>query len=239
MYSGNAHLAYFDGSDTVIASDRARAVFASEHSVMSVDGENREFQTYERLIEKFPEGTLSLVSDTWNIWNVVDSILPRLKKAILRRKGKLMIRPDSGDPVQIVCGKPGFSWNDKSTWGVIHYLDRHFGHRVNKKGFKELNPKVGIIYGDAMTYSRTEAVLKNLLKQKYASSNVVFGIGATTYQATTRDTLGFVSKITAAQKTDGSDRRAWIDVMKDPITDRSKKSLTGRFVGNKDLIRIY
>ncbi|WP_033159872.1 nicotinate phosphoribosyltransferase [Mycoplasmoides alvi] len=239
IYSGSAHLMYFNGSDTIIAGNDATSVFASEHSVMSIDGKKNEFNTYKRLINKFSNGNLSLVSDTWNIWYVLDKILPKLKENILSRNGKLIIRPDSGDPIKIICGKPNFSWKNKKTWGVIHYLDYYFGSKVNKKGFKELNPKVGIIYGDAITYTRTKLILENLIKQKYSSKNIVFGVGATTYQTVNRDTLGFVSKITSAFYSNDKNEKKWFDVEKNPITDHNKKSLKGRFLDNKDLIRIY
>ncbi|SYV95365.1 putative nicotinate phosphoribosyltransferase, partial [Mycoplasmoides gallisepticum] len=59
---------------------------------------------------------------------------------------------------------------------------------------------MGIIYGDAITLTRSEMILAELERQKYASNNIVFGVGATTYQASTRDTLGFVIKLTAIEK---------------------------------------
>ncbi|WP_027123682.1 nicotinate phosphoribosyltransferase [Mycoplasmoides pirum] len=239
IYSGNAHLMYFEGSDTIISGNNAKSVFASEHSVMSIDGQINEFNTYKRLINQFPNDILSLVSDTWNIWNVLDNILPKLKKDILKRKKKLVIRPDSGDPIEIICGKKNFNWKNKNTWGVIHYLDYHFGHKINKKGFKELHPKIGIIYGDAITYKRTKAILENLTNQKYSSKNIVFGVGATTYQSTNRDTLGFVSKITSVCQINQNNKKVWNNVEKNPITDYKKKSLTGRFTKDKNLIKIY
>lgn len=238
LYSASAHLMYFDGSDTIIGGDNARSVFASEHSVMCADGVVKERETFARLIKKFPNGPLSLVCDTWNLWTVLDEILPSLKREILKRNGKLVIRPDSGDPIEIVCGKPKFSWKDKSTWGVIHYLDHYFGCKVNKKGYKELHDKLGIIYGDAITYERTQAILENLTKQKYASSNIVFGVGATTYQSVTRDTLGFVSKATAICKA-VDNKKVWSNLEKNPVTDPKKRSLTGRFLNDKELVRIY
>lgn len=238
IYSGNAHLHYFDGSDTLVAGKNAKSVFASEHSVMCADGIEHEFDTYKRLITKFPNGILSLVSDSWNLWNVLDNILPKLKPLILKRNGKLVIRPDSGDPIRIICGSENFKWNDKSTWGVIHYLDHYFGSKVNKKNYKELNPKIGIIYGDAITYQKTKSILENLSKQKYASNNIIFGVGATTYQSFNRDTLGFVAKATAIQKLENN-KKVWFNIEKDPVTDHEKKSLTGRFTKYKNLIKIY
>lgn len=239
IYSANAHLHYFNGSDTIIGGNNAQSVLASEHSVMCADGKENEFKTYERLIKKFPKGILSLVSDSWDLWKVMDEYLPKLKDKIIKRDGRLVIRPDSGDPIEIICGSKNFSWNNKKTWGVIHYLDHHFGSTWNSKKYKVLNPKVGIIYGDAITYERTKMILENLQKQKYASSNIVFGVGASTYQAVTRDTLGFVAKTTALQRKKPHGKKEWINIEKDPTTDHEKKSITGRFLNDPDLIKIY
>lgn len=236
IYSANAHLQYFDGSDSILGGDNAVSVIASEHSVMCADGQDHEAETYERLLNQFKEGILSLVIDSWDIWNVLDNILPRFKDKILSRNGKLVVRPDSGDPIEVICGK-NYNPEDKSTWGTIHYLDHHFGSTVNSKGYKELNKKVGIIYGDAITLTRSEMILAELERQKYASNNIVFGVGATTYQASTRDTLGFVIKLTAIEKEiDG--KFEWFNIKKTPKTDQSKESLTGRFF-SEDLVRIY
>lgn len=238
IYSASAHLQYFEGSDTILGSPDAVSVMASEHSVMSADGQELEFETYKRLIEKFPNGILSLVSDTYNIWNVLDNILPKLKKQILNRNGKLVIRPDSGNPIEIVCGK-NYSPHDKKTWGVIHYLDHYFGHTHNKKNFKILNEKVGIIYGDAVTYEVASGILLNLRKQGWCSNCIVFGIGATTYQSNTRDTLGFVIKATAIQKEDANKNKEWFNIYKNPITDKKKKSITGTFDDEPNMVQIY
>lgn len=76
-----------------------------EHSVMSSYGREDEFECYRHLIEDvFPKGPLSIVSDTYNYWNVLTDFLPRLKDSIAKRDGKIVIRGDSGDPIDIICG---------------------------------------------------------------------------------------------------------------------------------------
>lgn len=55
-------------------------------------------------LEKFPKGILSVVSDTMDLWKLITHVLPRLKDIIMARDGKLVIRPDSGNPVDIMCG---------------------------------------------------------------------------------------------------------------------------------------
>lgn len=118
--SGMAHLQYFRGTDTIPALihnykyyDKPihfASVPATEHSVMSAGTKENEYETFERLLDIYPTGIISVVSDTWDLWSVVNNILPRLKDRILNRSGKLVIRPDSGDPVDIICGKEYFSF---------------------------------------------------------------------------------------------------------------------------------
>src|SRR5690606_10852122 len=82
---------------------------ATEHSVMSAgtDADSRdEFDMFKRLItEVYPNGLVSIVSDTYDFWKVVGEILPRLKDEIMNRDGRVVIRPDSGDPVKILVGR--------------------------------------------------------------------------------------------------------------------------------------
>ena len=216
--SGQGHLKFFKGSDTLIAGSNARAIPGTEHSIMTALGKDRELETYQNLLNKFPSGMLSIVSDTWDLWNVFENILPKLKEQILKRDGKIIIRPDSGNPIDIICGT-------KEQKGSLEYLWEIFGGTVNSKGFKVLNPKIGLVYGDGMNHDSIIKILEKMKKMKFASSNIVFGLGAFIYQYNTRDTLGFAMKATAIQF-DGKD---WVDLIKDPITDKKKKSLTGRF----------
>ena len=113
--SGLGHLTSFSGTDSLPAIWGARyyygetgfvagSVPATEHSVMCAGSKEDELGTFKRLLETYPTGILSVVSDTWDLWNVITNILPQLKEQILTREGKLVIRPDSGDPVDIICG---------------------------------------------------------------------------------------------------------------------------------------
>ena len=113
--SGLGHLTSFNGTDSLPAIWGARhyygetgfvagSVPATEHSVMCAGSKEDELGTFKRLLETYPTGILSVVSDTWDLWNVITNILPQLKEQILTREGKLVIRPDSGDPVDILCG---------------------------------------------------------------------------------------------------------------------------------------
>lgn len=177
---------------------------------MCAGGEDTEFQTYERLLETFPSGILSVVSDTWDLWRVINGYLPALKDQILGRDGKLVIRPDSGNPVDIICGtrmNPDRVHTQEvktpeanpDYFGVVDLLWRIFGGTVNEAGYKVLDSHIGAIYGDSITRERAQLITDRLAKAGYASSNVVFGIGSFTYQYTTRDVFNSAVKATWAE----------------------------------------
>ena len=235
--SAAGHLLSFTGSDTIPAIDFfeeyynansdteliAGSVAATEHSVMCMGTTEGECETFKRLItEVYPKGIVSIVSDTWDLWKVLTDYLPKLKEDIIAREGKVVIRPDSGDPVDIICGNPnGKTENEKK--GVIELLWDVFGGSVNEKGYKELVPQIGAIYGDSITVARATQIGERLKEKGFASTNVVLGIGSFTYQYNTRDTFGFAMKATYGE-VDGEGRA----IFKDPITDDgTKKSAKG------------
>jgi nicotinamide phosphoribosyltransferase len=236
--SGVAHLTSFMGSDSLPAIYGARkyygaegavcgSVNATEHSVMCAGGKEDEVETFRRLLDTYPSGILSVVSDTWNLWQVCTKHVVTLKEEIMARDGKLVIRPDSGDPVDILCGKLGPSWtliNRKpEDTGVIELLWDVFGGTINEQGYKVLDPHIGAIYGDSITIDRADEICKRLEAKGFASTNVVLGIGSFTYQYNTRDTFGFAMKATYVE-VNGEGR----EIFKDPITDDgTKKSATG------------
>jgi nicotinamide phosphoribosyltransferase len=220
------------------------SVYATEHSIMCAGLKEHELATFQRLLQTFPEGIISIVSDTWNLWSVITEILPKLKNLILARRptatapGKLVIRPDSGNPVNIICGDPAAPAGSPANLGVVKLLWNEFGGTLNAKGFNELDHHIGVIYGDAITYERADEICQRLEADKFASTNVVFGIGSFTYQYVTRDTFSMAMKATAAV-VDGQQ----LVLYKDPITDNGiKKSGRGRLAvlrdKNGELIRI-
>ena len=182
-----------------------------------------EEETFKRLITKvYPKGIVSVVSDTWDLWKVLTEYVPNLKQEILNRDGKLVIRPDSGDPVKIICGDPD-SMDINVRKGVVQLLWDTFGGSTNDKGYKELIANVGAIYGDSITLDRARQICERLKQNGFASTNVVLGVGSFTYQYNTRDTFGFAMKATYGEVS-GKGR----DIYKDPITDDgTKKSARG------------
>lgn len=238
--SGMGHLAFFTGTDTIPALEFIEtyygrnlptdyfiggSVSATEHSVMCAGGELSELETFDRLLsEVYPTGILSVVSDTWDLWKVLTEVLPQLHAKITAREGKLVIRPDSGDPVKIVCGDPDADVDSPAFKGVIELLWEVFGGDVNEKGFKVLDQHIGCIYGDSINDIRMEAICAGLAHKGFASCNMVFGVGSFSYQFVTRDTYGFAMKATWVQ-INGKGH----DIFKDPVTDNGvKKSAKGR-----------
>lgn len=232
--SGAAHLLSFTGTDTIPAidflenyygadSDReliGGSVSATEHSVMCMGLQDSERETFRRLIEDiYPTGIVSIVSDTWDFWNVLTQILPALKVQVMARAGKVVIRPDSGDPVKIINGDPEASVGSPAWKGAIRLLDEIFGSTTTVQGYRVLDSHVGLIYGDSITPARQEQILSGLMKNGYASDNVVLGIGSYNYQYVTRDTHGFAIKATF-----GATRlRGDTPIFKDPKTDDGTK----------------
>jgi nicotinamide phosphoribosyltransferase len=251
--SGLGHLTSFSGTDSLPTLYGARkyygetgivggSVNATEHSVMCAGGSDDEVGTFRRLIETYPTGILSIVSDTWDLWKVCTEHLVTLKEEILARDGKLVIRPDSGDPVNILCGLNSipnaiFTGDLKlpernpEYFGVIELLWNVFGGTVNEQGYKVLDSHIGAIYGDSITIDRADEICARLEAKGFASTNVVLGIGSFTYQYNTRDTFGFAMKATYVE-VDGVGR----EIFKDPITDDGiKKSATGLLMVSSDM----
>ena len=260
-------------SSILVEAERLLQTGMSKDDVMT----QAELNVIKRLVtEVYPSGVVSVVSDSFDFWKVITEIAPALKGEILNRVpdqlglAKVVFRPDSGDPVKIICGHKykviddiddtyemisasdegyevvynkmddkyyqfetyddGWSTNvefKELQWyevkGAIECLWDTFGGTVNEKGFKTLNQRVGLIYGDSITLDRCNEILKLLAEKGFASDNVVFGIGSFTFQYNTRDTLGFAMKATYVE-IDGKP----YSIFKDPKTDSgTKKSARG------------
>jgi len=204
------------------------SVPATEHSVMCMGTQEDEIGTFTRLItETYPNGIVSIVADTWDFWEVITGFLPALKDKIMERDGKVVIRPDSGDPVKIICGDPEAAPNTPAYKGAVECLWEVFGGTFTEKGYKLLDEHIGLIYGDSITLERCEMICKQLAAKGFVSTNLVFGIGSYTYQYVTRDTFGFAMKATYGE-VNGEGRA----IFKNPKTDDGTK------ISAKGLIRL-
>lgn len=233
---GVGHLTSFIGTDTVAAIDFAEdyynatgivgvSVPATEHSVMCMGTQEDELGTFRRLIkELYPSGIVSIVADTWDFWQVITDFALSLKSDILSRTpnslglAKVVFRPDSGDPVKIICGDSDAPKGSPAYKGAVECLWDIFGGTKTAKGYKQMHERVGLIYGDSITLTRALAILTGLEAKGFASTNIVFGVGSYTYQYNTRDTFGFAMKATWGQ-VNGQPR----DIFKNPKTDSGTK----------------
>lgn len=243
IMSGAGHLLCFTGTDTIPAIDFLEIYYnadcerelvggsvpATEHSVMCMGTAACEIKTFERLITNVhPTGVLSVVSDTWDFWQVITQFLPMLKDKILARNGKLVIRPDSGDPVKIVIGDRDAAPRTPEYKGAIECLWETFGGTITPQGYKLLDAHIGLIYGDGITVERQHAILEGLKAKGFASYNVVLGLGSFTYEYVTRDSFGFAMKATYGE-VNGEGR----DIFKSPRTDDGTK------LSAKGLLQVY
>ena len=150
---------------------------STEHSVMcsnyAVDGD--EITLLRRLLtEIYPHTSFSAVLDSYDYWNVIDNVLPQLKKEIIEHDGCMLMRGDSGDCVDVVT-KTVFK-----LWDI-------FGGHLNSKGYKVLDPHVKAIYGDSITVQRCEQIYKILMNAGFACSNVALGVGSFSFQCIEED----------------------------------------------------
>lgn len=241
--SGAGHLTSFLGTDSMPSLDFidryysgengmiAGSVPATEHSVMCFRGPDGELETFNKILDVFPSGIVSAVSDGFDLWKVLTETLPAIKDRIMGRDGKLVIRPDSGDPVDIVTGineTMGYS-EDPAGKGVVELLWDLFGGTVNEAGYKVLDSHIGVIYGDSINLDRAQRIFERLEAKGFASTNIVLGIGSFTYQFTTRDALG-----SAVKATWGLESGKPVEIFKDPVTGKGKKSAKGRIAVFRD-----
>lgn len=239
---GIGHLSYFTGSDNLASFRNIRGIYgfekdgitagsvpATEHSVMCMAGKDSEVDTFARLIKEYPSGILSIVSDTWDYFNVLTKTAVTLREAILARTpdafglAKIVFRPDSGNPIDIICGDDEAEPGSPEHLGSLQLLWNAFGGTVTSTGHRQLNERVGLIYGDSITPQRMHDILERMEAEGWASGNIVFGVGSYTYQYMTRDSLGFAMKATW-----GVLNGEEVFLAKDPKTDSgTKKSATG------------
>jgi nicotinamide phosphoribosyltransferase len=218
---GSAHLVNFMGTDTMAALRLARDYYgepmagfsipAMEHSTVTSWGRGGEKAAYENMLDRFPTGIIAAVSDSYDVYNACSNIWGKeLKDKVLARDGVLVIRPDSGEPADVVLN-------------VLDLLGKAFGTTTNSKGYLVLPPQVRVIQGDGIDLDMIGCILGAMKYHGWSADNIAFGSGGGLLQKVDRDTQKFAFKCSAA-KINGE----WRDVMKDPITDPGKRSKAGR-----------
>lgn len=226
-----AHLINFMGTDTVAGIFGASKFYdadiystgfsipAAEHSTITSWGRDREALAYENMVKQFskPGSVYAVVSDSYDIYHAVQNIWgDKLKDLVVSSGGMLVIRPDSGDPLEVLPK-------------LITSAAQRFGFIVNDKGYKVLN-NVRFIWGDGINKSTIASILRMIVDTMgYSADNLAFGAGGSLLQGLTRDTYSFAMKASAA-RINGD----WVPVVKDPITDSGKKSMSGMFSVSED-----
>ena len=220
---GAAHLVNFLGTDTIAGIQMAMAYYnepnvcgssvpATEHSVMTALGREGEREMFEHVLAQYPKGVVSIVSDSYDIFAAVRDIVcsPDYKAKVLARDGVLVIRPDSGDPVTTVLR-------------LCDILEEGYGSTINELGYRELNPKVRLLWGDGINYDGIYDILNALKNSGWSATNMAaFGSGGGLLQKMDRDVQRFAFKC-SAQKRNGQ----WHDIYKNPL-DTTKASKKGR-----------
>lgn len=223
---GAAHLVHFRTSDTLIANVLLRehyrgsepedwmpstSVVATEHSTMTAWGRAHELDAYRNVLEQYPQGIVSIVVDSFDVFHAAGDMFGRtLHDVVLARDGLLVLRPDSGDPVEVLLR-------------LLPVLAQRFGATENSRGYKLLHPKVRLLWGDGVGLESIERILDAVLAQRWSAANLIFGMGGALLQRVHRDTQRFAFKCSSAIV--NSELR---DVFKDPVTDPGKESKRGK-----------
>lgn len=248
IISDAAWLIFSHGSDTVPTiefmedfygadSDKeliSASIPATEHSVCSAGGKDGETETFRRLVNLYKNTTkiFSFVCDTWDYFNFISNTLKQEKQFLLDSGCKCVLRPDSSPktPYEIICGDLDAEIDSNEYKGSLNILWEIFGGTINEKGFKVLNPQIGLIYGEAISPSLYDKILNRMIEMNFCVSNLTIGCGSMSQTFYTRDSLKQAFKATAV-KIDG----ALIEIFKDPKTDTSgKKSAKGLLMVYKD-----
>lgn len=218
---GLAHLVNFRGTDTISAVMLGREYYgepmagfsipASEHSTITAWGKDYEVEAYRNMLRQFsgPGKMFACVADSYDVYNAVDNLFGGvLRESIQQSQGILVVRPDSGNPVEVSVN-------------VTKKLHERFGSTVNGLGYKVLN-NVRVIYGDGINENTIRGILMELKAHGFSADNIAFGMGGALLQQVNRDTQKMAMKASAVLR--GGE---WRDVFKDPVTDPGKASKKG------------
>jgi len=224
---GAAHLLSFNGSDNLAGSGMAinyynaqkvygLSIPATEHSICTLLGKEGELEIFRHVLRTFPEGVVACVSDSYNIFKACEDYWgEELKAEILNRKGTLVIRPDSGDPVMTLLR-------------IFEILFQQFGYTVNAKGYKVLPSQVRVIQGDGVNYNSIIGIYEALKAHGISAENLALGMGGALLQKVDRDTQRYAFKCSDAV-VNGKE----INVEKSPTEMDAQGNITGSFKKSK------
>lgn len=218
VLGGCAHLLNFVGSDTMSASYYAQftlnggrpvgqSIPATEHSVMTAWPTEK--AAMENMMDKFGRGLFAVVMDSYDYAAALSEVLPSVASKKVEKGGYMILRPDSGDPVEAVLM-------------ALAAGDKVFGSTVNARGFKVIQG-CGVIQGDGINIDTMRKISDAVEVAGFSAENVAFGMGGGLLQKVNRDSLSFATKLSHIVYADGTAQ----DIMKQPKTDPSKYSLPG------------
>jgi nicotinamide phosphoribosyltransferase len=221
VIGGMAHLVNFKGTDTVSALLGARTYYgeemagfsipASEHSTITSWGRDNELQAFKNMLDQYPSGLVACVSDSYDIYSACEELWgTALREQVLGRNGVLVVRPDSGDPVEVITR-------------ILSILGRKFGTTRNSKGYNVLDPHIRVIQGDGVDLRSVEKIIGAMTAAGWSFDNIAFGMGGALLQKLNRDTQKFAFKCSSIVI--NGERK---DVFKDPIGAAWKSSKRGR-----------
>ncbi|MBU2327237.1 MAG: nicotinate phosphoribosyltransferase [Alphaproteobacteria bacterium] len=219
---GAAHLVHFDSSDSLPAilqarrfynaSMPARSIPAAEHGTIIAWGQTQETEAYSHLIDNFASfGGYSVVSDSFDLHNAVSEIWGKTLQTKVRASGGvLVVRPDSGDPIETPIQ-------------VVAQLAYAYGTRLNGKGFKVIDGNVRVLQSDGVSLQDIQMILGRLEGMGFSAENISFGMGSGLLHKINRDTLSFTMRTSAVQ--DGNEQ--WRPVVRRPSNPQERIAMAG------------
>ncbi|XP_052439793.1 nicotinamide phosphoribosyltransferase [Carassius gibelio] len=221
----SAHLVNFKGTDTVAGICVIKKYYgtkdpvpgfsvpAAEHSTITAWGKDHEKDAFEHIIKQFPSVPVSIVSDSYDIYNACEKIWGEDLRGLIEMRSAdapLVVRPDSGNPLDTVLK-------------VLEILGRKFHPVENSKGYKVLPPYIRVIQGDGVDINTLQEIVEGMKKHRWSIENISFGSGGALLQKVTRDLLNCSFKCSYVV-TNG----LGVNVFKDPVADHNKRSKKGR-----------
>jgi nicotinamide phosphoribosyltransferase len=220
---GLATLLHFNNTDTLEAIVYARRYYgakmagfsvpASEHTTMIAWPQSEEEASFANMVDQFGDyPTYSVVSDSYDIHNAVSELWGKaLQQKVRSKPGTLIVRPDSGDPIDLPVQ-------------TVAQLAYHFGTRLNTKGYKVLDDKVRVLQADGVSLRDITMILGRLEGMGFSAENITFGIGASQLQKINRSTYSFTMKCSALKDSGGR----WRDISRRPVTMHERLPDIGR-----------
>ncbi|HUB25162.1 MAG TPA: nicotinate phosphoribosyltransferase [Tepidisphaeraceae bacterium] len=224
---GAGHLVNFLGTDTLAACELLMQYYraampgfsipAAEHSTITSWGQGNEEAAYRNMLEQYPTGLVAVVSDSWDVCRAAGELWgTHLRDKVLARDGVLVIRPDSGEPREVLPE-------------ILSILAEKFGASKNTKGYRVLNDKVRLIQGDGITRHSLAGILGAVMDAGFSADCLAFGSGGGLLQTCNRDTQRFAMKCSYVVVSGVGQ-----DVYKRPVTDETKNSKRGRLALIRD-----